>query len=174
MTTATALLPMSDSALFVPAPDRDKFWQKVLGYSLGDPNAEPSFAFELKLARKMGWSPDFSELAILEFRKYLFIARMRLKDERIVPSVFVDDVWHFCLLYTQHYPVMCDDLFGEMFHHRMCSRAEDKAQLQAGFDRTLELYRANFGEPPEIIWFPTPPPYRLRHRLLAFLIRWLS
>ncbi len=62
------------------------------------------------------------------------------------PSKTVDEYWHEMVMNTPFYAAVCARI-GTFIHHRPSERAEIEA-----YARTLEAYRAIFGEPDSRYW----------------------
>lgn len=103
----------------------------------------------VKLTDKHGgknWTLEKAQLGIEEYRKFLYLTVAR--PETIVPTEFVDDVWHAHILDTMKYAEDCNQAFGFFLHHFPyfgIRSDEDQKLLQATFRVTAEIYRTEFG-----------------------------
>ena len=90
-------------------------WEKLKDFSLDVP--EVSFSFSDRLARENAWSKEYSQRAILEYKKFIFLSYISGKS--LTPSDEVDQVWHLHMIYTRSYWVdMCKELLGGFnLHH---------------------------------------------------------
>ncbi len=52
--------------------------------------------------KRIGWTDDFAELVLREYRRFLDICRSNPND-RISPSPAVDELWHDHILHTADY-----------------------------------------------------------------------
>ena len=70
-------------------------------------------------------------------------------NERLTPSIDVDNVWHEFILCTKSYMDFCESQFGRFIHHHPGgNHKENLTQYQ----RTLELYKSHFGPPRALYW----------------------
>jgi hypothetical protein len=95
-----------------------------------------------------GWSKDQALSAAEEYRRFLFLTVT--KGETIVPTKFVDAVWHTHILDTMKYMDDCQQTFGFYLHHFPyfgMRGSEDKANLQKAFRGAAEVYESAFGQP---------------------------
>ncbi|WP_428330328.1 glycine-rich domain-containing protein [Mucilaginibacter sp.] len=67
-----------------------------------------------RLVRKNRWTQKRVEVAIMEYRKFLYIAILRGAVE---PSKDIDEVWHNHILYTEKYAKDCAHIAGRLIHH---------------------------------------------------------
>jgi len=92
------------------------------------------------------WPLDRALLGIEEYRKFLFLTVFR--PETIVPTEFVDDVWHTHILDTMKYAEDCNSAFGFFLHHfpYFGIRSDaDQTLLQTTFKQTAAIYEDEFG-----------------------------
>lgn len=132
----------------------DPLLQRILAYDFdgGEPVAYP---FARKLARQAGWSDEYAARAILEYKRYMYLAATR--ETPVCPSEPVDKVWHQHLTYTRSYwQDFCKGVLGTEVHHEPSTGggAEDAKHWEM-YEATLDAYRQAFGaEPPDDIWPP--------------------
>ena len=74
-------------------------WNKILAFDFDSPPTE--YGFSIRLANENYWTKAFTELAILEYRKFMYLAAT--SDFMVSPSEIVDTVWHQHLIFTQSY-----------------------------------------------------------------------
>lgn len=129
-----------------------KRWQEVLDYPLDDPTAPRPFSARLRDANE--WTDAFTQEAILEYRKFMYLKTVT--EQPLTPSVVVDSVWHMHILYLRNYLHFCKTVIGRIVYHDPGKGGEgDAGRFQSQYADTLECYRDNFGEPPAHIWRPT-------------------
>ena len=95
-----------------------------------------------------GWTLDQALAAAEEYRRFLFLTVTR--HETIVPTEFVDAIWHAHILDTAKYRSDCDQLFGfflDHFPYFGMRGASDRDNLDAAFRAAAEIYQATFGTP---------------------------
>ncbi len=99
-----------------------------------------------------GWKPKQAEIAIEQYRNYLFLRfkyRTEYKEYELPPSYEIDEVWHAHVLHTQDYIRFCNQVFGEYLHHSP-HHGQDQGlslkQLAEMFAQTQRLYQKEFGE----------------------------
>lgn len=118
--------------------------------------ADAALGFEGRLAAENGWSEPFAARVGVEYRR--FLALIAIGDEQLTPSDAVDQAWHLHLAYTRDYwHHLCRDIVGRDIHHEPTSGGSDQRErYRDRYARTLDRYRATFGEsPPADIW-PDP------------------
>ncbi|MGU3588341.1 glycine-rich domain-containing protein [Methylobacterium brachiatum] len=93
--------------------------------------------------------------AILEYLRFAYLAWASPTGS--TPSKAVDEVWHAHLLFTRSYESFCLDTRGHHLHHEPGDGETDEARFRDAYRNTLDLYRAEFGEPPGR-WWPRPAP----------------
>ncbi|MBX9721242.1 MAG: hypothetical protein K2X81_07600 [Candidatus Obscuribacterales bacterium] len=125
-------------------------WKRIRAYELDDPSCAPSFS--KGLAAEVGWDADFTQLAIDEYKKFTLLSS--LFPESMVPSIHVDTVWHWHLLFTKSYQKFCREALGQDFlHHQPGSGDEAENKLYRDlYKDTLAKYEELFGIPPASIW----------------------
>ena len=93
-----------------------------------------------------GWAEAQTFIAIEEYRRFLFLTLTRL--EAIVPTTFIDTVWHNHILDTAKYREDCQNIFGfflDHFPYFGMRSDDDRIALDTSFQRTAEIYQAEFG-----------------------------
>lgn len=101
-----------------------------------------------------GYSQEILDLMEGEYRKFLAL-HLAFPDMEVVPCEIVDEMWHHHILDTIAYREDCDRLFGQFLDHfpYFGLRGPDDARaLESAYDRTLEVYKQAFGEPPTDTW----------------------
>src|SRR5688572_11622441 len=118
-------------------------FKKILAFDFDQPLSE--YGFSTRLARENYWTLDSTQKAILEYKKFMYLAAT--SPNMVAPSKAVDVVWHQHLVFTQSYTDFCA-LLGKTIQHipSTKNRFEEDKFRQAKL-RTLELYKAEFGKP---------------------------
>lgn len=110
-------------------------------------------SFCARLAIENGWSKAFARRTLEEYKKFLYLCVAF--GDGCTPSDEVDQVWHLHLSYTKSYwRDLCPNVLEKPLHHNPTEGgpAED-AKYQGKYLRTLERYKAEFGQyPPADIW----------------------
>jgi hypothetical protein len=130
---------------------QDTLWLRLQEFSLDRPNVD--FPFSKKLAKEENWTLDFTQKAIEEYKKFVYLC-CRL-DNGASPSEIVDKVWHMHLLYTQNYwEEFCPQVLKRnLHHHPSTGGGVAKKEHEKWFSDTLVGYREIFEqEPPKNIW----------------------
>ena len=127
-------------------------WRKVLNFKFDDDSA--ALPFTQALAFEMNWSYEFLNLAVSEYRKFMLLCS--IYPGEIVPSVDVDTVWHWHLLYTRSYQQFCREaLERDFLHHEPSKGGPDEDRLYAEmYEESLSKYKRHFGPAPAEIWGP--------------------
>lgn len=117
-------------------------------------NNNASFkAFAQKIALKNGWTLDFSQRALNEYKKYVFLGV--ISDFSVTPSQHIDAVWHEHCLFMKGYRKFCENIIEHDFLHypELISSQEDTDVYRDQYLKTIALYKREFGcLPPSDIW----------------------
>lgn len=129
----------------------ESLWEGIQGFSLDNPDA--TFPFSKKLAKEENWTLDFTQKAIEEYKKFVYLCC--ISPNGASPSEVVDKVWHLHLIYTQNYwEEFCPKILKQNLHHHPSNGGfEEKNKHENWFAETLKNYREIFSqEPSEDIW----------------------
>jgi len=130
---------------------QSELYQRIQAFSIDDPDA--AYPFRKKLASENGWSESFTQQAIQEYKKFVFLAVAC--EHEVSPSDVIDRVWHLHLIYTESYwGEFCPNVLGISLHHNPSKGGLSEQEKYSGlFYETLESYQAFFGEiPPPDFW----------------------
>ena len=133
---------------------RSDLWHDIAAFSLDDPTAV--FKFSDRLARENSWSLAYTQRAIEEYKRFVYLA-MR-SGHPVTPSVAVDQVWHLHLTYTESYwTELCGEVLERPLHHGPTKGGKaEGSKFNDWYARTLASYEDAFGHaPPSDIW-PEP------------------
>lgn len=131
-----------------------ELWNRLQAFELDEPDS--SLPFTSRLAREQGWAHAEAARAVVEYKRFLFLAAVA--GHPVSPPEAVDHVWHLHLLYTRSYwERLCKEILGFDLHHEPTKGGADETdKFTDWYARTLESYRTHFGEePPRELW-PTP------------------
>ncbi|GHM98880.1 hypothetical protein WSM22_03700 [Cytophagales bacterium WSM2-2] len=123
-------------------------WNKIRDFDLDQPLSE--YGFSLRLARENYWTAEFTRKAVIEYKKFMYLAA--ISDAMVSPSKIVDTVWHQHLTFTQSYNEFCGILGRQVQHIPSNRGADDRQKFQQAKTRTNELYKTEFGDAPDDIW----------------------
>lgn len=127
-----------------------QLWELIENYQMPADGSGRSFVQQL--INQHGIKPETAEVAIAEYRKFMYLCATR--EARNVPSTAVDLVWHLHMQHSRNYwDVFCKKI-GKPIHHR--PGGETQAHLD-DYAATIEAYRSLFGTPPRGIWRETVP-----------------
>jgi uncharacterized protein (TIGR04222 family) len=128
-------------------------YQRLQDFELDDPSHE--FGFTRHLMKSHGWSLDYAQRAIVEYKKFAFLAVV--SNHQVVPSDQVDQVWHAHVLLTQSYwEGFCPLVLQKSLHHHPARGGkEERAEFHQLYAQTIISYRQFFGYPPVDIWSPS-------------------
>ncbi|WP_261510569.1 glycine-rich domain-containing protein [Chryseobacterium paludis] len=129
----------------------DSLWNRISEFSLDA--AEASFPFSRKLAKEEKWTLDFTQKAIEEYKKFVYLCC--ILPNGASPSEIIDKVWHMHLIYTQNYwEDFCPNILKRKLHHHPSKGGyTEKLKHDDWFNGTLKYYREIFQyEAPEDIW----------------------
>lgn len=130
-----------------------QLWNRIDGMSIDSGNAP--LTFSARLARDNGWSAAYSEKAISEYKRFIYL--VTIGGEELTPSDQVDQVWHLHMTYTVSYwHDLCRDILGKELHHLPTKGgADEQARFRTQYTRTFLLYEKEFGHPPPATVWPT-------------------
>ena len=150
-----------------PEDPRRSLFNRIVDFPLDDGRLG---AFSSRLRRDQGWSPHFTQRAIEEYRKFLWIAAT--SGQEVTPSKVVDEVWHLHILHTRSYfDDLCCDALGRVLHHNPGDGSPADARFTHQYTATLALYQTAFGSPPVDIW---PRPETVERRKTSLSRFWLA
>lgn len=128
--------------------------QCIQSFSLGQAGSE--LPFSRRVARENGWSTDYTQRVIEEYKRFVFLATVA--GHPVTPSDPVDQVWHLHLTYSRSYwEDFCPNVLGKALHHEPTrgGRAEQE-KFSEWYRQTLKSYERLLGHlPPWDIW-PAP------------------
>lgn len=126
-------------------------WQRLEQHDFG--TGDCALSFVQRLAREHGWSAAQADAAILEYKRFCFLAVVA--GHPVTPSDAVDEVWHQHLTYSRDYWTRyCPQVLGRDLHHEPTRGGRDQGRLhQRQYADTLASYQHWFGPPP-LEWWP--------------------
>lgn len=125
-----------------------ELWDKVEAFQLDKWTDE--YGFVLRLAKENLWTKNFTALAILEYKKFMYLAAT--SNQMVSPSEIVDIVWHQHLIFTQSYNEFCKLLGKDIQHIPSTHNRSDYEKFRQAKELTTKLYNETFGEQPASIW----------------------
>ncbi len=142
---------METDILDTASPSERELWQRLMDYEFGDDEAARS-EFRLRVAKEIGGDLIDAEQALMEYRKFCFLACTA--GAEMTPSPRVDKVWHLHLTHTRDYwQRFCPRVLKTDLHHQPgTGEPDEKARFRGQYALTLERYRRNFGTPPAAFW----------------------
>jgi uncharacterized membrane protein YgcG len=150
-----------------------ELWQKISSFNMDE--MEGDYNFSVRLASENGWTKYMTEKAILEYKKFMYLAA--ISENKVSPSEIVDIVWHQHLIFTQSYELFCALLGRKIEHIPSTHNPAKESQFKQAMRNTQQLYRENFGNQPEEIWNTKDPlqslevkPYKLHKTLITLLV----
>ena len=126
----------------------DKILNDTLAFEFDSKN--DNYGFTIRLAKENYWTYEFTQKAILEYKKFMFLAA--INDEMVSPSEIVDTVWHQHLIFTKSYNKFFKLLGKKIQHVPSTHNKEDFETFVNAKKRTKELYLQYFGEQDKSIW----------------------
>ncbi|MDB5012782.1 MAG: hypothetical protein JWQ25_984, partial [Daejeonella sp.] len=109
--------------------------------------------FTTRLARENNWTLNFTNGALVEYKKFMYLAATA--DLMVSPSEIVDVVWHQHLIFSQLYNEFCNLIEKRIEHVPSTHNKQDYEKFALAKERTNKLYVSEFGEQPEEYWnFP--------------------
>jgi hypothetical protein len=123
-------------------------WKNITDFNLDDPLSE--YGFSIRLENENWWTVNFARDAILEYKKFMYLAAV--SETMVSPSEIVDVVWHQHLIFTQSYEDFCSVLGKKVAHIPSTHNKRDFDKFKSAKERTQKLYTENFGTPPAGFW----------------------
>lgn len=105
--------------------------------------ALPSFNFSSlreRIRKQKGWGKNRISRTELEYQRFLAMCKQH-PEQKICPSVDVDEMWHLHILDTEQYAKDCADYFGYFLHHEPCLNGNENSVKT----NTIRLYQQMFG-----------------------------
>lgn len=130
---------------------QDPRWLRIQAYPLEVLGGALSFL--VRLARENGWSTRTAQRAIVEYRRFCYLATG--DGSTATPSAMVDQVWHLHLTYSRDYwDRFCPQILGMPLHHDPSAGGREEAERHdQQYVQTLLRYVDVFDEqPPEDLW----------------------
>lgn len=134
-------------------------WSALEAFSFDSPGA--SFRFSGRLRRENGWTLEFTNRVLEEYRRFLYLCVEA--GHPVTPSDAVDQAWHLHLCYTRSYwEDLCRDTIGQPIHHGPTRGGKEEAEKFADwYEATIHSYTTHFGNhPPGDIWPSAPERFR--------------
>lgn len=123
-------------------------WQNIVNYDFDQPFSE--YGFSIRLANENFWTKKFTQQAILEYKKFMYLAA--ISNQMVSPSPVVDTVWHLHLIFTKEYASFCKLLGKTIEHVPSTHNREEREKFILAKERTRQLYKNEFGNPVNEIW----------------------
>lgn len=125
-----------------------ELWEKIVQFDFDSPPSE--YGFSIRLANENFWTKDFTELAILEYKKFMYLATT--SKIMVSPSEIVDTLRHQHLIFTQSYQDFCNKIGKHIQHLPSTHNKEEFEKFRQAKERTKKLYSNIFGAQPIAIW----------------------
>lgn len=100
-----------------------------------------------KISNGCGVSAESVAILFEETLKFLWLVGGL--NQKLTPSLLVDNAWHEFILFTRLYHNFCNEHFGRYIHH---SPGGNEQENLRNYHRTIQLYILHFGKPPEVYW----------------------
>jgi hypothetical protein len=127
-----------------------ELWQRLRRYTFPLSSGRGTLEDHLVQKTKLGRSK--SARAIEEYRRFLYLAAS--SGEPVAPSPLIDRLWHTHINDTRAYlDEFCGKVIGRVIHH---SPGRAKVADDPTYQRTLDLYAAEFGDEPTHKVWPRP------------------
>jgi uncharacterized protein (TIGR04222 family) len=123
-------------------------WKSIQDFNLDHPLS--AYGFSTRLSGENGWPEYFTQKAILEYKKFMYLAATT--DGMVSPSAIVDVVWHQHLIFTQSYSSFCDVLGKKVEHIPSLHNRNEAVAFKRARERTQQLYEIAFGKQPPEVW----------------------
>jgi hypothetical protein len=137
--------------------DLRTLWDRIERHAF---EQEDALDFVRRLAREHRWTLDFSRRAILEYRRFCFLAVTG--SAPVTPSEEVDEVWHLHLTYSRDYwENWCASVLRKPLHHDPTrGGSAEQARFRLQYAATLARYEQFFGPSAAELWPSTRDRFR--------------
>lgn len=125
-----------------------ELWSKIVAFDFDNPPSE--YGFSTRLANENFWTTEFTNQAILEYKKFMYLATT--SEFMVSPSEIIDNVWHQHLIFTQSYQDFCNILGKQIQHIPSTHNREEFEKFKQAKERTIKFYERDFGKQPKNIW----------------------
>jgi uncharacterized protein (TIGR04222 family) len=125
-----------------------ELWNKILHFNIDGPIS--GYNFSTRLENENYWTVNFAAAAILEYKKFMYLAATA--GSMVSPSEIVDIVWHQHLVFTKSYDEFCEVLGQKIAHIPSTHHQDEFSKFKSASERTKKLYAESFGEQPAEIW----------------------
>ena len=125
----------------------NELWQKILGFDFDGPG---SYTFTIRLAKENRWTQNFTQQALLEYRRFMYLAAT--SGSMVSPSEIVDIVWHQHLIFTQSYTDFCTLLGKHIQHIPSTHNRQEADTFKQAKEHTTRQYNSVFGAQPKAVW----------------------
>jgi uncharacterized membrane protein YgcG len=125
-----------------------KLWSSITDFDLHQYDQE--YGFTARLMKEQNWTTHFTESAILEYKKFMYLAAV--SSQMVSPSEIVDLVWHQHLIFTQSYNDFCKILGKRIEHIPSTGSHSQRAQFDTARSFTENQYNSYFGEQDPAFW----------------------
>lgn len=124
-------------------------WEAIQSFQLDEKMAE--YDFSIRLSHENRWSIRFTEVAIVEYKRFMYLAA--ISESMVSPSSIVDIVWHQHLIFTHSYDRLCEVIGHKVAHIPSTHNPEESDKFVKATQFTSKMYLAEFGEaPPSSHW----------------------
>ncbi|NJM79347.1 MAG: hypothetical protein HC854_06530 [Flavobacterium sp.] len=114
-------------------------WKEIEKFNLDFPLSE--YGFSTRLAYENEWTEFFTQKAIEEYKKFMYLAAM--SNQMVSPSEIVDIVWHQHLIFTESYKAFCSVLGKKIEHIPSTHNKEEKNKFLAAKNALKNFTKAN-------------------------------
>ncbi|WP_256010302.1 hypothetical protein [Desertivirga xinjiangensis] len=146
-------------------------WTAIRDFDLDRPLR--SYGFSTRLAMENNWTINFASEAILEYKKFMYLAA--ISDSMVSPSEIVDVVWHQHLVDTKSYHQFCQVLGKRIEHIPSTHHPAEYDRFRHAKETTQKLYGEIFGDQPPTFWnysniYEPLALGKARYKIRAFLL----
>jgi uncharacterized protein (TIGR04222 family) len=136
------------------SPNSESLWLRIEAFDVD--GEERDLPFASRLAREQGWTREYADRVVLEYKRFMFLAAC--SNTPRCPSEDVDAAWHLHLTYTKSYwQRFCGETVGSTLHHEPTKGGpQESTKHRVMYEETLAAYHKAFGKrPPSDVWPPT-------------------
>jgi len=95
----------------------------------------------------LGWSLEKADIVEKDYKRFLTLT-LKYPNRRLMPSLEIDQFWHYHILDTSKYAPDCERIFGYFLHHFPYTGMrgpEDKIKAAGYWADTKILFEREFG-----------------------------
>lgn len=123
-------------------------WETISMFSFDETIEE--YGFETRLADENEWTHHVTKTAIIEYKKFIFLASV--SNKMVSPSKIVDIVWHQHLIFSKSYDKLCQLAGKKIEHIPSTHNPLNQSEFRTAKENTTAMYESYFGKQDPHFW----------------------